>query len=322
MRLKVFAVVGIGFLLFLVHIPYVESKDIRPYYFQHKDHYFHGSIWLFPSINHSTDEPMLRFGHNSHYFYYDDYEIFYFDDKSLFDEESSYGGTVQVAPNESVSFSLTHITDRIYNPDILWEFSINSGIIPWDDSFDNDDVLYELRFDGDGNGEFEYIVEFPGDFFTRNPLSTIGEPMDMNNGTIELIVTRTDNSSSNYSIYCGPYDSYIQVPFDIDTDNDGEGDYSDSDDDNDGHSDREDWFPTNSGEWKDTDRDGIGDNVDSDYNGNGIPDDFEVPFAIGVILIPLIVIAIFVKRIKKSKQKKTDEEDLRMTTTRFGPKNW
>jgi len=321
MRLKVFAV-GIGFLLFLVQIPCVESKDIHPYYFQHNDHYFHGSIWLYPSINQTTGEPMLRFGHNSHYFYYDDYEISYYDKGYLFEEESSYGGTVQVGPNESVSFSLSHINDRIYNSDILWEFSISSGVDPWDNSFDYDNILYELRFDGDGNGEFEYIIEFPDDFFRRNPSSTIGEPMDMTNGTIELIVTRMDNSSADYIIYCGPFSSYIQVPFDIDTDNDGEGDYSDSDDDNDGHSDREDWFPADPREWKDTDRDGIGDNTDSDYNGNGIPDDFEIPFAIGIILIPTIVIAIFVKRIKKSKQKKTDEDDLKMTTTRFGPKNW
>jgi len=101
--------------------------------------------------------------------------------------------------------------------------------------------------------------------------------------------------------------------YQIDSDGDGVVDNLDfdpndptvhTDSDGDGHPDNRDAFPFNSDEWKDTDRDGIGDNSDSDNNGNIIPDDFEIPLAIFITLIPFIMLFLLFKRMKKRKDLK------------------
>jgi hypothetical protein len=321
MSLKVLSIC-IGLLLLLVMIPDVESKDIHPYYYQPGSHYFHSSIWLFPYVNHTSGEPSLFFKPNSRYFYYDDYSDYYED--PWYYEDDYWDGNIEIGSNENLTLVLTDVDDRIYNPDIAWELSIDSWLNPIIAGLN---VTYQLRFDGDGDGNFEYIVEFNEDpqfDWLIEPTSFDGEPINMTDGTIELFVSRPDNSSVNYVIRCGPYNSYIQVPFDLDTDWDGTGDYSDSDDDNDGHLDNDDYFPANPNEWKDSDGDGIGDNADEDNNGNGIPDDFEIPLAMGIILIPIVIIAAFMKRMKKSKEKGADkEEEIKpLTTSKIGPKNW
>lgn len=324
MRLKAI-IVFIGLLLLIATFSIVESKDVRPYFYQSVGHYFHGSIWLYPGINPNTDEPILRFGNNSHYFYYDDYEEYYFDEE-YFEEENYWDGSIEIGPNENITISIKGVTNRIYNPDIDWEISFNSWVDPWIESDTRLNLTIQLRFDGDGDGNFEYIVflpENPEFLWGVEPSSTIGEPIDMTNGTIELYISRSDNTFASFFIGCSPFGSYIQVPFDLDTDGDGTGDYSDPDDDNDGHSDEYDWFPSNPNEWKDSDGDGIGDNADKDENGNGIPDDIEIFLAIGVLLIPIIIFVAFMRQMKKSKMKKGSEKEIKqITTSKFGPKNW
>ncbi|UCG69554.1 MAG: thrombospondin type 3 repeat-containing protein [Thermoplasmata archaeon] len=330
MRVKL-PIVCIVLILLLASTPNVVSKDVRPYYYQPSGHYFHGSIWLYPGINQTSGELMLYFGHNPDYFYYDDYDSYYYDldiyayNEDIFGQETYWDSSVEIGPNENITFSITRIMERFYNPDIEWDFSLNTWIDPWDYSIPDFNITYQLRVDSDGDNNYEYIADYTEDleFWNLESTSTTGEPIDLINGTIELGVSRTDNLTVNYVIDCSPFNSYIQIPFDLDTDCDGLSDYSDSDDDNDGHSDRNDWFPINPKEWRDTDRDGIGDNEDKDYNGNGIPDHLEIPLVICIILIPVVVISASMKYMKKKKSKKKEsrEEIKTITSSKLGPKN-
>jgi parallel beta-helix repeat protein len=74
------------------------------------------------------------------------------------------------------------------------------------------------------------------------------------------------------------------------------------DSDGDGHPDSKDAFPFDSSEWIDSDGDGIGDNADTDENGNGIVDDWEIPLAILILIIPLITVLSLFSLMKKKKK--------------------
>lgn len=299
--------INIGLILFFTVAPISEA----PYYYRSDEHYHQGSIWLCLYSRQITDTPSLIFGNigNAHYIStgdmtFEEYSNLY---EQYFPEDSSWYGDLEIPPNESLTFSITGVEDRIYNPDI----DIFMDII-WrtDGSESSINISYQLRFDGDNDGEFEYIINFPENPDWRNniinPISTIGEPINMTDGTIELVISRTDNTQNTYTISFSDDYSYFQVPFDLDTDNDGVGDFSDFDDDNDGHTDIDDFFMRNPNEWKDSDVDGIGDNEDEDDNGNNIPDIFEIPIAVVIILIPIIIIIIILKRKKKSKNNESD----------------
>lgn len=256
------------------------------------------------------------------YFYLDNDQPFL---KYGYDYESYYLDTVELYSGENATLSIHDVKDRVFNQDLDIRISLDTGY-----TYSYIELYFQLRFDGNGDGNFEYVVDFPMtqvDYYDPmivEPSSTTGVPVDMNGGTIELEISMTDNSYGTLTIECD-YDTYVQVPFDIDTDRDGIGDHSDSDDDNDGHPDSKDEFPKDRKEWKDTDGDGIGDNADLDDNDNGIPDDFELPLVIGIILMPFVIISIIRKRLKKKSGggKAGGEEEIEpLTTSKSGPKNW
>lgn len=233
---------------------------------------------------------------------------------------------LEIGPGESLTLSMEGIEHRVYNPDI-------ETLISLDPDYYSHSVFvaFELRFDGDGDGDFEYIVHFNetviSSVYTMEiyPSYTTGELSEMNDGIIEFEINRTDDYHAILDLEVNRYSSYVQIPFDLDTDRDGTGDYSDSDDDNDGHPDSKDEFPKDRKEWKDTDGDGIGDNADLDDNNNGVPDDFELPLVIGILLLPFVIISIIRKRIKKKSSggKAGGEEEIEpITTSKSGPKNW
>ena len=63
---------------------------------------------------------------------------------------------------------------------------------------------------------------------------------------------------------------------DLDTDQDGVGDFTDDDDDGDGVADGRDAFPFDRSEWVDSDRDGVGDNADTDDDNDGLSDNIDL----------------------------------------------
>jgi len=250
----------------------------------------------------------------------------YYETESYFahewvEEYSSHVWTLILEPNENVTLTARNIRDRIFVPEIETEI-----IMTLDFSFIGESSLaFQLRFDGDGDGIFEYVLDFletaiDGPLMRLKPESITGEPAKMTDGTIEFEIMRIDDSQDvppTISIYCRYMYTWIDVPFDLDTDNDNIGDLSDPDDDNDGYPD----------EWRDSDDDGIGDNADDDDNGNGISDDLEIPIVMGIVLVPFVIIlAVMNKMKKKGKEEEETEwgdEDIPiLTTPHEGPKNW
>ena len=313
--IKVLTTLGVFLLLLFTVIPFAESH----YYFRMNDnqneHYFQESIWLFLYSDNNnidfTDSPSLIFGPNHRYInWYDNYRNNF---GQYYQGPYNWAGHISIRSNENLTLSITGISDRIYNPDIdlIMDMNYNTG-----STFGHHDITFQLRCDGNGDGKFEYIVNFPESPESgeeMEPTLVIGEPLDMTNGTIELVISYEYfspelNSESSLVLICNPVQSFIQVPFDLDTDSDGIGDYSDPDDDNDNYLDIDDIFLRNSNEWEDSDLDGIGDNSDNDDNGNGIPDIFELPMAVFILLIPAILIWVFIKRKKKSDVKETESK--------------
>jgi len=238
------------------------------------------------------------------------------------------GGLITLNPNETITLTIKNVCNRLYNPNIDIELCINPGFL-------NPELMRmdtQMRCDGKSDGHFEYIIDFKSIPFSDSwvhfsePSSTSGQISYMDGGIIELVLSASESNPEPLTIQCNSY-SYLQIPFDLDTDNDGTTDYSDPDDDNDGYTDRIDRFPLDHGEWKDTDGDGIGDNTDPDFNGNNIPDDLEIPLAMGIVLIPLIVIMVIMNKMKKKGKEEEEgewgEEDIPiLTTPHEGPKNW
>lgn len=270
---------------------------------------------------------MLEFAHEPKYYFDDEYFSYY----EWWEEYDNEVWELEIGPNENITFTITNIENRRFFQEIETEIfvSLDFSVI------DEPALAFQLRYDGDGDGLFEFIQDFSAFAIDRhglhlNPNSTTGQPVEMTDGTIELEIMRLDNPGeieTSFSIICGPYNTWIDLPYDLDTDGDKIGDVFDDDDDNDGVPDRKDAFPKDSNEWKDSDGDGIGDNSDPDYNGNGIPDDMEVPVVIGVVLVPLVIImAVMNKFRKKGKEEKEGEwgeEDIPiLTTPHEGPKNW
>jgi hypothetical protein len=235
--------------------------------------------------------------------------------------------TIVLEPDGNVTLSIQNVEDRFFNPEIEAYISL----VTYTYSIEVDCIL---RFDGDGDGDFEYIIEYPESSFWGGgstpqirPLGSTGEPIDMTNGTIELYMWRADDRSDDLQLQVNREQCFVQIPFDLDTDGDGITDYSDVDNDGDGYWDEDDVFPLDPSEWRDSDKDGIGDNEDDDDNGNMIPDDLEIPLAMGIVLIPLVIIMAVMNKFKKKGNKEEEgewgEEDIPiLTTPHEGPKNW
>jgi hypothetical protein len=233
---------------------------------------------------------------------------------------------IHIGPDENITFSIQNVQERFFNPDIDAFLSIVTF------SSISKELGFVLRCDGDGDGHFEYLIQYPEAVFWTGgvsqvqPANSSGEPVNMTNGIIELNIWRADNRSDNLDLQVNRDDCFVQIPFDLDTDGDGITDYSDEDNDGDGYPDEDDVFPMDPGEWKDSDGDGIGDNGDDDNNGNNVPDDLEIPIAMGLVLIPLVIIMAVMNRFKKKGKKEEGEwgeEDIPiLTTSHEGPKNW
>ena len=166
--------------------------------------------------------------------------------------EPGSGSVITIDPGENSTLSIRNVSDRFYNPDIDPYFSLDTG---WAVIFGFPHLNCTLRFDGDGNGVFEYSIDFEfedtEDFSVGvEPSSTNGNPLNMTGGTIELDIARTDGGALDFDIFCT--NSPILIPFDIDTDGDGVTDFTDEDNDNDGYMDEDDEFPWDPDEWKDS----------------------------------------------------------------------
>ncbi|UCF08171.1 MAG: hypothetical protein JSW28_00315, partial [Thermoplasmata archaeon] len=266
-----------GLILLLVITPgsaFGSQEDYPVYY----EHYWPQSPRFFFMDNATTGEPELTL-------------MAYVDH----DRYIQGLGSFVLGPNESITLTIHGVLGLIPNPDIPFLLNLDTGIDPGQKPI----LSAQLRFDSDGNGDFEYIVDFQSPLelaWGSPPSSTEGEPQNLTGGAIEFQLWRTDNSSMALQIFYGS--SSIMTPFDMDLDNDGIGDFSDEDDDNDGRVDENDAYPFDPNEWMDTDGDGIGDNADTDDNGNGLEDDYEVPVAMGIILIPFVMVALMMKRIR------------------------
>ena len=66
MNIKIISV-GIGLVFLLAIFPNVASEDYRYEFFVRPNHYFHGSIWLYPFENITTGEYPLVFYPNYEY---------------------------------------------------------------------------------------------------------------------------------------------------------------------------------------------------------------------------------------------------------------
>jgi hypothetical protein len=332
MKIKLISV-GIGLVFLLMVFPNVASEDYRYEFRDFPDHYFHGSIWLYPSENITTGENGLSFYPNIQYIYDRDFfnDDFFppLDPIDISDEDFRLMDELVIEENEVLNLTISNVSGRLYNPEI--ETRLTMGY--WNYWYSGVECNFRLKCDGDGDGIFEYTAIFPENPQYGNeiePVTEIGEPNDMTNGTILLEISNSGHNTVEISndvtndFMGNDMNTYIQVPFNIDYDSDGIGDYTDSDDDNDGYSDQDDEFPINPKEWRDSDGDGIGDNQDRDDNGNGIPDDLELPLALCILLIPILVI-FFILRFHKKKsgsKKGGDEEAPQITDPRSGLKNW
>lgn len=250
---------------------------------------------LYFDVTDTNAIPSMNFGRD--YKYYHDEQGYYY--AYIYDD----GGLIELDQNENITLTISGVKNRIFNQEI----DIGISLETFYNLYDDVNITLQLRCDGNGDGDFEYLINYTEITISYQtdlivPSNITGEPIAMDGGTIELEIYRTDDGNETLFIYCDGF-SYIQVPFDLDTDGDSLGDYSDPDDDNDGYPDISDGFPLNSKEWIDTDWDGIGDNEDEDYNGNGIPDIFESPLVALILLIPIIIILVFFKRKKKSDDK-------------------
>ena len=137
------------------------------------------------------------------------------------------GSSFDMDSKSNISLLIDGVKDMIFNPDI--EIFIHIETV-YSLVEGNADLDIELRCDGDGDGNFEYIIDFPEEEISirfgetlRSP-DEIGNPINMTDGTMELFIERTDPSSQILPIDC-TYESYIQTPFDYDTDSDGIGDF-------------------------------------------------------------------------------------------------
>jgi hypothetical protein len=234
--------------------------------------------------------------------------------------------TIELEPDGNVTLSIQNVKGRFFNPEIEAYISL----MTYTNSLEMD---YVLRFDGDGDKDFEYIIQYPessfwgGSTHQIQPLGSSGEPIDMVNGTIELYIWRADDRTGDMQLQVNRENCFVQIPFDLDTDGDGITDFSDEDNDGDGYLDEDDVFPLDSDEWRDSDNDGIGDNEDDDDNDNGIPDDLEIPLAMSIVLVPLVIIMVVMNKFKKKGKEEEEgewgEEDIPiLTTPHEGPKNW
>ena len=299
---KIFMTFAISLIMLIATIPGATSEY---YHSCRRGEILQESIWLFLySDNYmKVDDapPSLVFAPNANYLH--SYPGNAQDFESFYEGNWDWVGEIDIHPSENLTLSICGVKDKIFNPDIcvFMELAWTGHSDPSENSAN---IGFQMRCDGDGDRDFEYIINFPenpGSDKKVEPISTIGQPMDMTDGTIELVITRTDNTSSSSTLWCSHHHSYIQTPFDVDTDRDGTGDYSDTDDDNDGYTDNNDYFPRNPDEWMDSDKDGIGDNTDEDSNGNTIPDTFELPLLVILTLAAIFIVILLFKRNKKEK---------------------
>ena len=160
MNIKIISV-GIGLVFLLAIFPNVASEDYRFEFRVLRDHYFHGSIWLFPSENSTTEQPTLDFYPNLKYiFYRGNYGDDFFLEGDFFlleDEEFMWVEEIIIGPDENVNLSISNVTGRLYNPDIDIKLYASYPYYPYSDSTLN----FRLKCDGDGDGIFEYIALFP-----------------------------------------------------------------------------------------------------------------------------------------------------------------
>ncbi|MEK9133100.1 MAG: thrombospondin type 3 repeat-containing protein [Patescibacteria group bacterium] len=94
------------------------------------------------------------------------------------------------------------------------------------------------------------------------------KPHELGKHNIRIQLIPFENSSDNLA------NNTVEKTITVlaDSDRDGIPNISDPDDDNDGHTDDQDAFPLDKGEWTDSDGDGAGDNKDTDDDNDGVPD--------------------------------------------------
>jgi hypothetical protein len=191
-------------------LPNSASSDNGFKYLEDPDHYFYEPIWLYPVPFPRSNPPSLRYTTNPAHYH------FMVDPHS---DESAYpnywDGAIELEPNENISLSISGITNRIYNPDIIIELFPSYGNPLWA-GYENAHFTFQIKCDGKSDGNFEFIADFP-----ENPqsgslvesISSTGEPENMTNGTIVLDISYT--GSGYTEIHCGELATYIKVPFEI-----------------------------------------------------------------------------------------------------------
>jgi hypothetical protein len=236
----VFKYIGVsaitGLFVIMAISPCVISEDI-PYIYYNP---FHDTPNLYFQCNQTWGNE--KYIEDNHIFYYPvptGYEpsLIFGRDNSHPSSFIDYGyatGWNNIYAEENLTLSIKGIKGRVYNPDIELEAHIFPYYKHWLLSNYSGNFSLQLRSDGDGDGVFEYIVDFPKTNTNFDmkliPSYITGVPMDFTNGTIEIEIQLFGNSTKNFSIYGGPdVGSWIQVPFDKDTDSDGIGDFSDLD---------------------------------------------------------------------------------------------